>query len=165
MNPKLVVKAVFYTLTIPGVATLVVPYGILRSIGTISLPEFSLIRILALIFWIISVSVLLYCIWGFAAYGRGTLAPIDPPKVLVVRGHYQNTRNPMYLAVLCILLSEAVFFSSYRILIYAGVAFILFHLFVVYYEEPKLLEQFGESFEEYKRAVPRWLVRIKRNDG
>src|SRR5688572_13153055 len=45
---------------------------------------------------VLGVAILLRCVWDFFAVGRGTLAPLDPPKHLVVNGLYRFTRNPMY---------------------------------------------------------------------
>ena len=80
--------------------------------------------------------------WDFFAMGKGTLGPIDPPRVLVVSGLYRFTSNPMYNGVLAVIMGEAWLF-------------VLFHLFVVLYEEPALTSQFGDSCRVYRRAVPR----------
>src|ERR1700685_4625630 len=37
------------------------------------------------------------CIWDFGWAGRGTPAPVVPPKKLVVVGFYRHVRNPMYV--------------------------------------------------------------------
>jgi protein-S-isoprenylcysteine O-methyltransferase Ste14 len=42
---------------------------------------------------------------------------------------------------------------------------VLFHLFVVLYEEPTLTSQFGESYRVYRRAVPRWGFRTRPFQG
>jgi protein-S-isoprenylcysteine O-methyltransferase Ste14 len=104
-------------------------------------------------------AVLLHCIWDFAVAGRGTLAPVDPPKELVVRGLYRYVRNPMYVGVVSVLLGEALLFASIAMLIYAAGFFALAHLFVILYEERTLRRRFGEAYEQYARAVPRWLPR------
>jgi protein-S-isoprenylcysteine O-methyltransferase Ste14 len=88
--------------------------------------------------------------------GGTTLAPIDPPRQLVVRGLYRFTQNPMYNGVVAILLGETWLFGSVPLLQYAVVIFVLFHLFVVIYEEPALESRFGESFRAYRAKVPRW---------
>jgi protein-S-isoprenylcysteine O-methyltransferase Ste14 len=62
----------------------------------------------------------------------------------------------MYNGVLALLLGEAWLFDSVSLLEYALLVFVLFHLFVVLYEEPALTSQFGESYRAYRRAVPRW---------
>jgi protein-S-isoprenylcysteine O-methyltransferase Ste14 len=153
---RLAFKSIFFTIALPGVVILLVPYILLWISGPIPLPDLSLLRILSTIFWFISVLVLLYCIWDFAWYGGGTLAPVVPPKRLVVHGFYRYTRNPMYVAVFGALLSEAIFFGSLKIFVYALIVGILFHLFVVFYEEPRLNAEFGVSYEAYRKLVPRW---------
>lgn len=100
--------------------------------------------------------VLLRCVWDFFRIGRGTLAPLDPPKHLVVNGLYRFTRNPMYNGVLLAVLGEAWLFRSTALLSYAAVVFVLFNVFVMLYEEPALESQFGDSYRAYRRAVPRW---------
>lgn len=104
---------------------------------------------------------LLWCIWQFYSEGRGTLAPVDPPKVLVVRGMYRYVRNPMYLGVLLTLVGEAIFFLSGWILVEAAIFFVMTHLFVKFYEEPALKRQFGPSYETYMRTVGRWIPQPK----
>jgi Phospholipid methyltransferase len=90
------------------------------------------------------------------------LAPVDAPKHLVVRGLYTYVRNPMYLSVATILIGEAILFLSTAIMIEAGIFMVLAYSFVVFYEEPTLRRQFGESYERYSqtvgRLIPRWRV-------
>ena len=68
-------------------------------------------------------------------------------------------RNPMYVGVLLILLGESITFASLPILQYAVVVWLFFHLFVIFYEEPTLRQEFGASYEEYCKTVPRWIPR------
>lgn len=105
----------------------------------------------------IGAGILSRCIWDFAVSGRGTLAPVDPPRYLVVRGLYRYVRNPMYVGVLLVLLGEALLFKSLPLLCYAIGFWTVAHLFVLLYEEPTLRRQFGESYESYCRKVHRWL--------
>jgi protein-S-isoprenylcysteine O-methyltransferase Ste14 len=104
---------------------------------------------------------LLWCIWEFFSKGRGTLAPIDPPKNLVVQGLYRYVRNPMYVSVLTILIGEAIFFLSAPVLIEAGIFVVMTHLFITFYEEPALRRQFGDEYERYSRKVGRWIPRYR----
>jgi len=99
----------------------------------------------------------LRCAWDFTFTGRGTPAPFDPPKEIVVRGPYRYVRNPMYVAVMLALTGEALLFEAASLLIYAALAFSFFHFWVVFYEEPTLRRKFGDSYREYCRRVPRWL--------
>lgn len=103
---------------------------------------------------------LLWCARDFAVRGRGTLAPIDPPRTLVTRGLYEYVRNPMYVGVLTAVFGQLLLFASTPILAYAlGVA-LLFHGMIVIYEEPTLTRSFGSSYNDYRARVPRWIPRL-----
>ncbi len=105
---------------------------------------------------------LLWCGWNFAVTGRGTPAPFDAPRVLVVRGPYRWVRNPMYVSVATAVVGETLFFDSVALLQYLAVCWTILHMFVVFYEEPTLREKFGDSYAAYLRAVPRWIPRPPR---
>ncbi len=141
----------------PGTITILIPYWILAR-NFVAVPsQWGMPQYLALLPALLGASVYFRCVWDFASLGRGTPAPIDPPKVLVVRGLYRYVRNPIYLGVLFVLLGEAVFFESWSLLRYAIGVFVIFHLFVIIYEEPSLQRNFGESYERYCRSVRRWI--------
>lgn len=91
----------------------------------------------------------------------GTPAPIDAPKMLVVNGLYRFVRNPMYLGVLCLIVSQSLISNCYLILFYLVLVAGCFHLFIRLYEEPHLQSIFGGQYEEYCRRVPRWIPRFK----
>jgi protein-S-isoprenylcysteine O-methyltransferase Ste14 len=92
--------------------------------------------------------------------GLGTPAPIAPPTKLVVTGFYRRVRNPIYIALVTILLGEALLFGDERVALW-GVLFWLFTFaVVVVQEEPSLREQFGEEYRTYCKNVPRWLPRV-----
>jgi hypothetical protein len=93
--------------------------------------------------------------------GRGTPAPIDPPKELVVRGLYRFARNPMYVGVLAVIAGQSWLFGSPPLAIYALAVFACFHVFVIAYEEPTLRRHFDGAYERYCAAVPRWLPRLR----
>jgi len=103
------------------------------------------------------ITLLAACIVEFARSGRGTLSPADPPKHLVVRGLYRYVRNPMYLSVTTIVLSEVLLTQSGPLLTYWVIWFVAVNLFVIGYEEPYLRAQFGESYDAYTRQVGRWI--------
>jgi protein-S-isoprenylcysteine O-methyltransferase Ste14 len=96
----------------------------------------------------------------FAVEGRGTPAPVAPTAKLVVRGLYRYVRNPMYVAVLAIILGQALVFVSLGVLAYAVAVLAAVHTFVVSYEEPTLRDTYGAQYETYVRSVPRWIPRI-----
>jgi protein-S-isoprenylcysteine O-methyltransferase Ste14 len=141
---------------VPGTVTILVPYWLLSSSPS---PPLSAgpFRYFGLIPILIGAAIYFWCAWDFTFAGRGTPAPIDPPKELVVRGLYRYVRNPMYVGILSILLGEALLFSSRRLLVYTVIVFTLFFLFVTIYEEPHLKKKFGEPYRRYCNSVPRWL--------
>jgi len=145
----------------PGVGAFLMPYLILNQTNDLIFPSISVINVFTFIFGLACLFCLIRCIWGFAFYGKGTLAPIDPPKTLVVYGPYNYTRNPMYLSVIGILVSETILFKSIYLPIYMLILFSMFHIFITFYEEPKLRELFGESYERYFQSVPRWWINLK----
>ncbi|MFC2136074.1 methyltransferase family protein [Bacteroidota bacterium] len=161
MQVSLIIKSIIFTILIPGVGIILIPYLIISGTSGIIYPNLSIINVILLLVGISAFIVLLSCIWNFAVYGKGTLAPVAPPKNLVACGIYRHTRNPMYLAVLTILLSESILFWSIYMLLYFFTAVVVFHLFVILYEEPKLEEEFGESYLRYSKSVPRWMIKIK----
>jgi len=101
-----------------------------------------------------------WCAWDFATFGRGTPAPIDPPRVLVARGLYRTMRNPMYVGVCAVLLGEVLVSDSKPLLVFLIGTWICMYLFVLLYEEPALSRKFGMSYEDYRRRVPRWIPRL-----
>jgi protein-S-isoprenylcysteine O-methyltransferase Ste14 len=93
----------------------------------------------------------------FAREGLGTPAPFAPTRTLIVGGWYRYVRNPMYVAVLAIVFGQALLFGSSGIALYGAAMWLLFHLFIVLYEEPKLTRTFGGPYLEFQRRVPRWI--------
>ncbi len=102
---------------------------------------------------------LVWCVRDFYVSGRGTIAPWDPPKHLVVGGPYRLVRNPMYIAVLGLVGGWALAFGSLALTVYLAVLAAAFHGRVVLAEEPWLRRRFGKEWDAYSRQVPRWLPR------
>jgi protein-S-isoprenylcysteine O-methyltransferase Ste14 len=96
---------------------------------------------------------------SFVIHGRGTHAPIDPPRRMITRGIYRNVRNPMYLLYMIVIAGEAIAYRSFLLLAYAGVFWLLAHLLVVGAEEKSLRRRFGDEYDAYCRKVPRWIPR------
>lgn len=141
----------------PGLAMLYLPALVLqggggaRDLGALSLVGLVPITVgLAALFW---------CFAGFIAEGQGTPAPYDPPRRLVSGRLYRWVRNPMYLAVVTVVLGEALLFGSVALLLYAAALWAVFHLFVTLYEEPGLHARFGAVYDAYRASVPRWIPR------
>ncbi|HTF56998.1 MAG TPA: isoprenylcysteine carboxylmethyltransferase family protein [Planctomycetota bacterium] len=155
----LALKAALWALVAPGTVDVVVPAILIASkAGPLDLGPW---RWLGLPLIAIGAPVLVWCVVNFAREGRGTLAPIDPPKFVVRGGPYRWVRNPMYLANVTIITGEALLFESWAVAAWGAFMAVAFHLFVVFYEEPTLTRRFGAAYEEYRRTVPQWLPRIK----
>ncbi len=149
----LFLKNLLFTIVVPGIVAFYVPVFLFSHDAL----QFSFKALAGGFLLILGGSIYLWCLWDFASTGRGTPAPIDPPKHLVVRGLYRYTRNPMYVGVLAVIFGWALVFGSPPIAIYGFLLAGFFHLFVVIYEEPHLRRVFGSSYEEYCLQVSRWL--------
>ena len=112
----------------------------------------------------IGIALLVSCIWEFARSGRGTLAPVDPLRELIVRGLYRYVRNPMYLSVTTIILGEALL-GSRALLFYWAIWFLAVNLLIIGYEEPALGRRFGRSYDLYTQQVGRWFPRLRSGSG
>jgi protein-S-isoprenylcysteine O-methyltransferase Ste14 len=97
----------------------------------------------------------------FARIGRGTLAPLDPPRRLVVAGPYRYVRNPMITGVTTVLLGEAALGGSPALLIWAAAFFAINAIWFPLGEERRLEQRFGDDYRVYKRNVPRWIPRLR----
>jgi protein-S-isoprenylcysteine O-methyltransferase Ste14 len=93
----------------------------------------------------------------FALQGVGTPAPVLPTRRLVVTGLYRYVRNPMYVAVVSLIIGQALIFENANLLEYGGLIGLLFHLFVLFYEEPTLRASFGSEYRSFCAEVPRWI--------
>jgi len=96
----------------------------------------------------------------FALQGLGTPAPIAPTQNLVVTGLYRYVRNPIYIAVVAVILGQAILFGDWRLMTYGGLMWLGFHAFVLAYEEPVLAQTFGAQYEDFRANVPRWIPRL-----
>lgn len=120
-------KTLIFTFLVPGTVTILIPYWLMSSRAAQPLP-LDAFRYLGAPPLLFGVAIYFWCAWDFTFAGRGTPAPIDPPKELVVRGLYRYVRNPMYVGILSILLGEALLFASQRLFEYTVVVFGFFSL-------------------------------------
>lgn len=109
---------------------------------------------------VVATAILLHAFARFALEGLGTPAPVAPTEKLVVGGIYRHVRNPMYVAVLSIILGQALLFSSWTLVAYAVIGAVVMGSFVKFYEEPTLARRYGADYETYRRNVPGWLPRL-----
>lgn len=157
----LFVKNLIFTIIVPGTVAVYVPVFVFSHADA----KVSVGAVAGAILLLSGGAIYLWCLWDFASFGRGTPAPIDPPKHLVVRGLYRYTRNPMYVGVLSVIFGWAVLFHSLPLAGYGLCVAACFHLFVVLYEEPQLTRVFGPSYLQYCSRVSRWLPLRKHHEG
>ena len=110
---------------------------------------------------LVGVLLFVHSLRRFATDGKGTLAPWDPPRHLVVRGPYRFVRNPMISGVLFILLGEALVLQSLPHALWALTFFAINAVYIPLLEEPQLRNRFGAEYIEYCKHVPRLLPRLR----
>ena len=149
-------RTVTYAALFIGLLLIFVPARLLSWSGIDRPAAIDWPQIAGMIIGVAGAAIALWCIFTFAFIGKGTPAPFDPPRNLVIRGPYRFVRNPMYIGAGLALAGAALFYLSLSLLIYTGVFLLIMHLFVVFYEEPTLKQSFGPEYEAYCRKVRRW---------
>ena len=117
-------------------------------------------RAIGVVFILIGLPGLVDSFARFALQGLGTPAPVAPTQTLVVTGLYRYVRNPIYVAVVAIILGQALLFGDWRLVVYGALFWLASHVFVVAYEEPTLKQTFGAQYEAFRANVPRWVPRL-----
>ena len=149
-------KTLIFTILMPGTVGGLLPW-LLAHGAQEPMPQVAPVWIVTgLLLLLLGVGLYLWCAGAFTFIGRGTPAPIDAPKALVVQGAYRWVRNPMYVAVLSVILGQALVFGSLLLIGYALLFWVIVHTFVIFVEEPSLRVQFGSSYDDYLHRVPRW---------
>jgi protein-S-isoprenylcysteine O-methyltransferase Ste14 len=154
-------SGVFFVLA-PGVVAGLVPWLISGWQLRGPMSPFAIARMVAGgLLLVAGVVVLVRAFARFAIEGRGTPAPVAPTEHLVIGGDYRFVRNPMYLAVVASVLGQALVFGSVALLLYAVAIWGITAAFVRWYEEPVLLERYGDEYQRYRHAVRAWLPRLR----
>lgn len=142
----------------PGVVDGLVPWWLT---GWHTHPRWPPVRVLGGVLMVAGAAVLVRAFVRFVVEGAGTPAPVAPTERLVIGGLYRYVRNPMYLAVVTVILGQALLLGQPALLWYAVIVWLVVAAFVRVYEEPTLSRQFGASYAEYRKAVPAWLPRLR----
>jgi protein-S-isoprenylcysteine O-methyltransferase Ste14 len=156
----LVLRVVTFAALFIALVLVYLPARLLSWSGIVRPETIEARQILGLVLATGGAGVALWCIVTFATHGRGTPAPFDPPRYLVIRGPYRFVRNPMYIGAGVALVGAALFFESWALLGYAGLFLLAAHLLVVTYEESALRGTFGQDYDQYCARVGRWWPRI-----
>jgi protein-S-isoprenylcysteine O-methyltransferase Ste14 len=156
---RLVASLLFFALA-PGTVAGLIPFWLTGWRVDKPFPGASLLRVAGAAMVLAGLASLLDSFARFVLVGLGTPAPVAPPTRLVVSGQYRHVRNPMYVAILIIVVGQGLVLGKGVLLEYAALLWLLFHLFVVLYEEPGLASRFGASYQAYRRSVRRWWPRV-----
>ena len=151
------VRAVTYAALFIGFVLVYLPGRFLSWSGIVAPATTGAPQVAGMIIVTIGTAIAFWCVLALVFIGKGTPAPFDPPRKLVIRGPYRFVRNPMYIGAGMTIAGVALYYESLSIFIYTALFFLITHLFVVLYEEPTLRRTFGAEYEAYFRRVRRWL--------
>ena len=153
--------AIFF-IAAPCVVAGLVPWLLTRWEFGPPWPASGLLAVIGVVITIAGAAVLVNAFVRFAREGRGTPAPVAPTEELVITGPYRWVRNPMYLAVVAVIIGQALLLRQASLLIYAAVVAAAFAAFVKLYEERVLAERYGEVYRSYQATVSGWIPRPPR---
>jgi protein-S-isoprenylcysteine O-methyltransferase Ste14 len=153
----IVVRAAAYAALFVSLVLILLPRWVVRAAGgALQQPTPPTMTMGGLVF-LAGAALVVACVATFAVIGKGTPAPFDPPRRLVVRGPYKYVRNPMYVGAFTALIGAAIYCRSLLLALFALGFLLVTHLFVTLYEEPILSRKFGDDYLAYRASVPRWL--------
>jgi protein-S-isoprenylcysteine O-methyltransferase Ste14 len=149
-----------FLLLAPGTVAGLIPWWISHWRLNLPLLGFTPFRAIGIVLIVAGAVVVLDSFARFALQGIGTPAPVFPTRHLVVNGFYRYVRNPMYVAVLALILGQALLFGNLHLVAYAAAPWFAAHLFILFYEEPALRRSFPTDYALYSANVPRWIPRL-----
>ena len=152
-------SAIFF-LSAPGVVAGLIPWYLTEWRVATPIPLWDAVRPPGVVLTFIGLAVLVNAFARFVVEGIGTPAPIAPTRHLVVGGLYRYVRNPMYIAVVSVVVGQCLVLGQPVLLAYAASAGLLMAAFARWVEEPMLVERFGAEYHEYREAVPGWWPRL-----
>ena len=160
-RPAAAVGSAVFFLVGPGIVAGLIPWWLTGWRVREPLPYWALMRVLGVILLAAGLFALVQAFVRFVVEGLGTPAPIAAPERLVVGGLYRYVRNPMYVAVLTVIVGQALILGQLVLLPYGAAFWVITAAFVRWYEEPALTRRFGADYEAYRRAVPAWRPRLR----
>jgi protein-S-isoprenylcysteine O-methyltransferase Ste14 len=162
MRPRLaILGSITFLFVAPGFVAGVVPFWLTHWRFQPPLLGLDFLRLIGAALILFGGVIVLDSFGRFAFQGGGTPAPVLPTKHLVVTGLYRYVRNPMYVGVVAAILGQGLLFANKNTLVYGGLVWLAFHLFVVFYEEPTLRGTFGREYETFSGNVRRWIPRVR----
>jgi protein-S-isoprenylcysteine O-methyltransferase Ste14 len=160
-RPTAAVGSAVFFLVGPGVFVGLIPWLLTGWQVREPVPYWAPMRVLGVILLVAGLIALIQAFVRFVVEGLGTPVPVAAPERLVVGGVYRYVRNPMYVAILAIVVGQALLLGQLGLLLYAAGIWVIAAAFVRFYEEPALRRRFGADYEAYRRAVPAWWPRLR----
>ena len=155
-------RAITYATLFIGFVLIYLPARLLAWAGIMRPAAMGWEQIAGITVGVAGAAIALWCVGAFAWTGKGTPAPFDPPRRLVIQGPYRWVRNPMYIGASTALAGAALFYKAMPLVIFVCIFLLAAHLFVVNYEEPTLRRSFGQDYEAYCKQVKRWRPTLAR---
>jgi len=152
----LILRTLVYATAFVGFLLIYLPARVLAAAGIQRPASIGPAQIAGILIGSLGAALTVWCVISFISIGRGTPAPFDAPRRLVVCGPYRFVRNPMYTGAATAMAGAALFYGSLGLLAYIAAFLLAFHLFVILYEEPTLRRKFGAPYEDYCHHVRRW---------
>jgi len=94
--------------------------------------------------------------WQFRQHAV-LICPTAETTALITDGIYRWSRNPMYLGMTCMLAGIAVISGGLPFYAVAVLQFAILDRAFCPYEERKLSDVFGASYDRYRRTTRRWI--------
>ncbi|WP_163511458.1 methyltransferase family protein [Fodinicola acaciae] len=145
----------------PGTVGGLVPWWLTGWRTLDPFPGWIVARVVGVLLIAVGVVVVVHAFYRFVVEGLGTPLPVAAPQRLVVGGFYRFVRNPMYVAILAVILGQALLLAQWNLVAYAAILWCVSATFVRFYEEPRLRREFGADYDTYRHAVPAWLPRLR----
>lgn len=158
---KAAIGSILFFLLGPGVIVGLFPRLLTRWQVQKPLPYWVPLQVLGVLLIVAGLIVLVHSFVLFFIEGLGTPVPLFPPERLVIGGLYRYVRNPMYVALLAVIIGQGLVLGQLSLLLYAAVVWLVTAGWVHWYEEPALTRRFGKDYEAYKSAVPAWWPRLR----
>jgi protein-S-isoprenylcysteine O-methyltransferase Ste14 len=153
------ISTLFFIFVLLPIFYLWIPYEIISSRYVYSF-NIGVLRYFGIFFIFLGAIIGISCSIGFVFQGKGSPIPFSPTKALIVTGIYNYVRNPLYIAGASILIGETLLFQSFGVLIYSIIMFGFFY-FQALMEERHLENEFGETYNHYRKSVPGWIPNFK----
>lgn len=150
------VRAIVYAILFVSAVLIFLPARVLSWSGVMRPAAIDWPQIAGIVLCALGALVGMWCVLAFAWIGKGTPAPFDPPRRLVIHGPYQYVRNPMYIGAAAAVAGAALYYQSIALLAFVIAFVVVAHIFVMFYEEPALRRMFGEQYVSYSHRVHRW---------